>query len=333
MARIGIRAITLTFFVSLLCIPAMLFIGQSLARPILTFLAEGNTGNRDIFFYDSRTHQRYNFTQTPMLDEWSFLWSRDGEQILYTVPTADGDLLLLRDANGSNQRLIDISTMQAFNLSWSADRQHLVYFSSYQNTSDLYMVSLSDNTSLKLTDTPLESETFPDWSPRGSELLFFIQGDMFLADMQSGTMERLTDTPLAEEYAVWSPDGTQIAYLLTDRLSGQRELFVITTNNPHVQHYETVIPPRALPVSWSPDSRTLTLTLDNQQVVILNLDTGAIEALTDGSQRTWGSVWSPDGRYIAYIENRQLRVYDLYRSQVLPLAFEVQGLSALVWKP
>jgi Tol biopolymer transport system component len=333
MAKIGIRTVALAFMVSLLCIPAILLFGQYRAAPILTYIAEDTTRNADIFFFDTGTYQRHNFTQSPPLDEWSFLWSHDGQQIIYTVQMAGGDLLSLMDANGRNQRLVDITTLQAFNLTWSADGQSLTYFSSYQNTSDLYIISLSDNTAMKLTDTPLESETFPDWSPRGADLLFFMHGDMFLADMQRGTLERLTDTPMAEEYPVWSPDGSKIAYYLTDRRSGQRELYVITIANRQVQPLETVIPPRALPVSWSPDSRALTLTLENQQIITLDIASGAIQALTDGSQRTWGSVWSPDGRLIAYIENRQLRIYDVHSMNTLPLDFEVQGLSSLVWKP
>ena len=332
MAKIGIRAVALTFALLLLCSPLMLYWGRLLASPVLTFIS-GDTGNKDVYFLDSRTRHYYNFSQTPTLDEWSFLWSRDGQQIILVAPTDGGDLLTLTDANGRNPQSLNPITRQVFNLTWSADKQYLAYFSSYQNTSDLYLISVPTNTTTLLTDTPSESETFPDWSPRGSDLLFFMDGDMLLAHTQSGILERLTDTLMAEEYPVWSPDGSQIAYQLTDRLSGQRQLYVITPANRHIQQLETVIAPRALPVAWSPDSHALTLTLDSQQIVTLDIASGVTQALTDGSRRTWGPVWSPDGRLIAYIENRHIRIHDLHLARIIPLDFEMTVQSSLIWKP
>ncbi|MDQ7037469.1 MAG: DPP IV N-terminal domain-containing protein [Anaerolineae bacterium] len=292
MAKIGIRSVAFSFMLMMLMISLFSLFGRLRASPILSFISNTH-GNRDIFLLDTRTRLVHNLTQSPTADDWSYVWSQDGRQIIYTIAIDSGDDLFVMDAVGRNRRLVQgLRTQQAFNLTWSNDGQSLVYFSSYQNTSDLYLISLANNTVTNITQSENLSEAFPDWSPNGSNLLFFLQGDMYLRDMQDDSITRITDSPAAEEYPVWSPDGSQIVFQRVDRMNGKRHLYLLDIASGDIRQLETMAAPRAQPVSWSPDSRFITLTLDTQQVIILDVESGAIQILTEGFERTLSAVWS-----------------------------------------
>jgi Tol biopolymer transport system component len=184
-----------------------------------------------------------------------------------------------------------------------------------------------------MTDTPNESESFPEWSPDGTTLLYMMQGDLYLRDMVDQSIRQITQSGVNEEYAVWSPDSSQIIFQVAEHSDNQRYLYHVTVTSGQIRMLETTIPPRAQPISWSPDSQYITLTLDTQQVIILNVASGTIHTLTDGTQRTSSTAWSPDGRFIAYIENRHIQLYNLSHSKTLRLDLEMTVLPPLIWKP
>ena len=334
MAKIEIRLLALSFVVFSLLIAVASRLGSVLDSPVLSFISNAY-GNRDIFLLDIRTRQLHNFTQSPLTEEWSYVWSRDGSQMIFTQSTdVAGDNLYVMTATGHNLRQVQgLPTLQAFNLTWSNDGQTLAYFSSYQNTSDIYLISLLENTVTNMTDSPDESETFPEWSPDGKYLLFTMQGDIYLRDMQTHAIQRLTQTAALEEYAVWSPDSSQLIFQVDERAIGERRLYHLSLASGVMNMLDMAVAPRAQPVSWSPDNQHFTITLDTQQVITYHVATGTIQTLTDGTQRISNAVWSPDGRYIAYIENRLIQIYDLYAVRTLRLDWQLPVLAPLVWQP
>jgi Tol biopolymer transport system component len=334
MAKIGIRLLALSFIVLSLLIVAASRIGNVLHSPVLSFISNAY-GNRDIFLLDARTRQLHNFTQSPNAEEWSYVWSRDGSQMIFTQSTiAAGDDVYVMLASGRNLRQVQaLPTLQAFNLTWSNDGQTLAYFSSRQNTSDIYLISLAENTVTNMTDSAQESESVPEWSPNGFYLLFMMQGDIYLRDMRTHNIQRLTYTPTLEEYAVWSPDSSQVIFQVDERAAGERRLYHLSLTSGTLQMLDMPVAPRAQPVSWSPDNRHFTITLETQQVITYDIATGTIQTLTDGTQRISSAVWSADGRYIAYIENRLIQIYDLHTAKTLRLDGAISALAPLVWQP
>jgi Tol biopolymer transport system component len=109
-------------------------------------------------------------------------------------------------------------------------------------------------------------------------------------------------------FPVWSPDGERIAFQ-TDR-DGAPSIFV--------QRVDGATPPERLsspssgevhvPESWSPDGRTLLVSIAKQGInslAALAIDSRILTPLNVNSVQPIGSVFSPDGRWIAYAVSSQ----------------------------
>lgn len=90
---------------------------------------------------------------------------------------------------------------------------------------DLWMVSWDGATTLRLTQTPTESEHSPEWSPDGRWLGFLSgreaadedAGDqLWRLDRRGGEAERITEVKAGIEDYAWSPDGTRVVLVIPD---------------------------------------------------------------------------------------------------------------------
>jgi Tol biopolymer transport system component/C-terminal processing protease CtpA/Prc len=116
-------------------------------------------------------------------------------------------------------------------------------------------------------------------SPSGKEVAFVVRGELFATSVESGTTRRLTSTPEQERMIDFSPDGRSIAF------SAERE------------------------GSWNIYSVSLAREEEDYFFNATLLDE---EPLLVTDRETFQPAWSPDGKEIAYIEDRTtLMVLDL----------------------
>lgn len=108
-------------------------------------------------------------------------------------------------------------------------------------------------------------------SPNGKEVAFIIRGDVFVASIEYGTTRRITDTPEQERNVSFSPDGRSVLYA-----SERKGL-------------------------WNIYQATLTRKEDKAFVYAQNFKE---EQLTDTSVPCFQPLYSPNGKEIAYLENR-----------------------------
>ncbi|MFL5864218.1 MAG: amidohydrolase family protein [Solirubrobacteraceae bacterium] len=225
----------------------------------------------------------------------------------------------------------------------SPDGRHIVFVALNQ----LWEMTLNGANQPVGHPTPLTHDPYykadPTWSPDGKSLAYSTDSSgsmaVYIRDMQTGQTRKLTSTFAgAQVNSAWSPDGKQIAFMTTlDAEAGAREMYVAdvasgqfrkvwgTQNSTGININADFEPGRP---TWGPDSNTIALAVLQQysnrfregvsKIQTVNATTGATnlyladpakpyETITNRVQDD-GPVWSPDGKYMAYVMDSVLWV-------------------------
>ncbi|KAA2259576.1 amidohydrolase family protein [Solihabitans fulvus] len=160
----------------------------------------------------------------------------------------------------------------------------------------------------------------PDWSPDGTALVYASDRSgtaaLWRFDVASGESTRLTDLPNGQLTPRWSPDGGRIAYQDSDGATWVLDLASGQSRKVLPALYQPGRP------TWSPDGRTLALAAvkpfsrrfreGTSQILTVGLDSGTVayqEPMPFRSLATRGDdgpVWSPDGRFLAFVVESML---------------------------
>lgn len=166
-------------------------------------------------------------------------------------------------------------------------------------------------------------EASPSLSPDGRQVAFSWDGgseaagnlDIYIAALGGAAPLRLTDDPAVDRDPVWSPDGTEIAFL---RSRGSFDLDIIVVpalggaeRKLHSTrlHLSSRLREVAPLLAWSPDGAYLVFTSLNDDSVdtasyllhALSIETGGVHRLTnDPAVYDSSPAVSPDGRWLAF---------------------------------
>lgn len=108
-------------------------------------------------------------------------------------------------------------------------------------------------------------------SPNGKEIVFVVRGDVFVSSVEYGTTQRITNTPEQERNVSFSPDGRSVIY------AAERNGL------------------------WNIYQTSLTRSEDNSFVYAKEFKE---EQLTNSKLACFQPLYSPDGKEIAYLEDR-----------------------------
>lgn len=98
----------------------------------------------------------------------------------------------------------------------------------------------------------------PQWlrdveiSPSGSDILFSYKGDIYKVPVNGGVAKRLTTQPSYESSAVWSPDGSKIAFA-SDR-NGNNDVYIMDADGGTAQRL-TFSSMSETPIAFTPDGK------------------------------------------------------------------------------
>jgi len=154
-------------------------------------------------------------------------------------------------------------------------------------------------------------------SPTGQRALITARGDIFTVPVDEGSTRNITTTGARRESAaLWSPDGSQIAYI-TDSLEGQNLVIVdqngqgpVTTHELGRYFYDLL--------GWTAGDDARIIVQDNHlHLFSIDVDKGKVRDIATGARReNFDIALSADGRWLAYTQeqpnfHRDLVLFDL----------------------
>jgi TolB protein len=193
-------------------------------------------------------------------------WSPDGTQIAYRgyMPDFRGEVFVVDVDGGEPRNLSNHEFDDGTWLAWSLDGARIA-FTSTREPDGIYAVTLDGTTEYLSEGLDIVEE--PAWSPDGMSLVCRVQldeqWDVYLIPLNGGDPINLTNDPAYDGGAVWSPDGSRLAFLST-RIDDNARIFVMDADGGNLHTLEDWPPDDpaydvgndAIPM-WSPDGSSI----------------------------------------------------------------------------
>jgi eukaryotic-like serine/threonine-protein kinase len=202
----------------------------------------------------------------------------------------------------------------------SPDGRFLAYAGGNPLRTRVYVRQVSGGRPTLLTGDSTAVEVSPSWSPDGTRILFANGRGLFSVAASGGAPRQEAPARAAGPiiWSQWSPDGQTAAYVVAD------SIFLKPTG----------AAPRFLAAStsvtgcrWSPDGTRLVCAAGNAYFLMVgalfgnlapswlelfDVRSGARTVLTDSAGINHSPLWSPDGRFIYFVSDREGPT-DIYR--------------------
>ena len=145
-------------------------------------------------------------------------WSPDGATLVFS-PANGGGIFRVPASGGTAETILDRGGQPA----WSPDATSIAF----TDGGDLWVMAADGSDSRALTSDGFDAHDMePQWSPDGRSILFRSTRDgtcetcaestspfdLYSLDPTTGELSRVTHNTTHEQHAVWSPDGSLIAF-------------------------------------------------------------------------------------------------------------------------
>jgi Tol biopolymer transport system component len=263
----------------------------------------GESGNSEIYVMNADGTEQRRLTNAPAMDV-SPAWSPDGSLLAYlSYEGFEGGVLYVMNADGSNQRRLMAGV--ASRPVWSSDGRQIAIgaIDNEVQFQQIHVVAVDGSGTSRLTS----HENVPTTS------------------LSTGNID-----------PVWSPDGTQIAFIAT-QLDGPSEVYIMNADGTNVRRL-TDSPIRKTHPVWSPDGTQIAYGTDEGDVDIwvMRADGSEQRNLTSSPLVEITPSWSPDSQTIAFVRqtetgDNQIVLTNADGSDPRVVADELLYVEQLVW--
>lgn len=284
--------------------------------------------------------------RTPVIS--SFALAPDGKRIALHISVLGTEAIWLLPGDGTPGASIPTTKGTADrDPAWSPDGHALAFVSNRHRGFRLYVADEKGANARLLVRQENEVKQ-PRWSPDGSAIAYLSRADgdsgwdLWLTPADGSTdPKQLTRVPFDEEDPRWSPDGEHIAVSLGGGRHLTRRIGIVTVRSGEISE--------PLPDDWGADSFGVRWSHDGKKTVfvsdepghmtvyLLSTHGGAPERVLSSPYELTEPEFSPDGRFLAYLENQdgdtKLWTHDFETGRQRTLSLRNGTHTRPVWRP
>jgi Tol biopolymer transport system component len=213
--------------------------------------------------------------------------------------------------NGEDFRQLTDSDGQNICPSYSANGKEIAFCSDRTGSFEIWKMKQNGTQEVQVTHLGARA-LFPDFSPDGATIVFSSPApgapllsppDIWAIDSDGdGAPVRLTNTPAMDGLPVYSPDGSEIAFI--SARTGVPQVWVMNADGSDPVQLTVDPAPKGQLPDWSPDGSKIayqSTATGNGDIYVMDADGSHQTQLTHSPAMEFGTAWSPDGNEIAFV--------------------------------